>query len=237
MLFGLIQYMRGWKYLGEAGIHPSVTPASPQGAQARRQVWIGALVIIAIIGLIAALVQQNVISIQTVTNGFSWLYLAIVVGFFVWLFQFGQWTREERKRLIVILVLFCSAAVFWSAFEQAASTLNLFAQRNTDTKFLGIAYPPSWLQSVNAAMIIIFAPVFAWLWLRLGKHDPSSPTKFAFGLPLRRTRFRGHDRSSGRVGQWAAGESDVADGHLLLAHRRRTLPEPGRTFFDDAARP
>jgi POT family proton-dependent oligopeptide transporter len=122
------------------------------------------------------------ISIQTVTNGFSWLYLAIVVGFFVWLFQFGQWTREERKRLIVILVLFCSAAVFWSAFEQAASTLNLFAQRNTDTKFLGIAYPPSWLQSVNAAMIIIFAPVFAWLWLRLGKHDPSSPTKFAFGL-------------------------------------------------------
>ena len=182
MLFGLIQYMRGWKYLGEAGIHPSVSPASPQGAQARRQVWTGALVILAIIGIIAALVWRNVISVQTVTNGFSWLYLAIVIGFFVWLFQFGQWTRDERKRLIVILVLFCSAAVFWSAFEQAASTLNLFAQRNTDTKFLGIAYPPSWLQSVNALMIIIFAPVFAWLWLRLGKHDPASPTKFAFGL-------------------------------------------------------
>jgi len=182
MLFGLIQYMQGWKYLGEAGIHPSVAASSPQGAQARRQFWTGALAIIAVIVTIALLVQKNVISVQTVTNGFSWLYLVIVIGFFVWLFQFGQWTREERKRLIVILVLFCSAAVFWSAFEQAASTLNLFAQRNTDTKFLGIAYPPSWLQSVNALMIIVFAPVFAWLWLRLGKHDPSSPTKFAFGL-------------------------------------------------------
>jgi POT family proton-dependent oligopeptide transporter len=182
MLFGLIQYMRGWKYLGDAGVHPSVPPASPQGAQARRQFWTGALVILAIVGGVAALVLQGVISVQTVTNGFSWLYLVIVIAFFVWLFRFGQWTREERKRLIVILVLFCAAAVFWAAFEQAASTLNLFAQGKTDTKIFGISYPPSWLQSVNAAMIIIFAPVFAWLWLRMGKHDPSSPTKFAVGL-------------------------------------------------------
>jgi POT family proton-dependent oligopeptide transporter len=182
MLFGLIQYMRGWKYLGEAGIHPSVSAGSPEGIQARRQFWTGAILILATVGVVATLVSKGVISLQSVTSGFGWLELAIVVGFFVWLFQFGQWTSVERKRLIVILVLFCAAAVFWSAFEQAASTLNLFAQRNTDTKILGIPYPPSWLQSVNAAMIIIFAPVFAWIWLRLGKNDPSSPTKFAVGL-------------------------------------------------------
>jgi proton-dependent oligopeptide transporter, POT family len=182
MLFGLIQYMRGWKYFGEAGIHPSVAPASPEGGKVRRQFWTGAVAILAIAGGIWALVQAGVISAQTVTNGFSWLYLVIVVCFFVWLLGFGEWTPRERKQLIVIVVLFCAAVVFWSAFEQAASTLNLFAQRNTDTKIFGLAYPPSWLQSVNAMMIIIFAPVFAWIWLRLGKLDPSSPTKFAIGL-------------------------------------------------------
>jgi POT family proton-dependent oligopeptide transporter len=117
-----------------------------------------------------------------VTNAFSWLYAVVVVLFFVWLFGFGEWTREERKRLVVILVLFVGAAIFWSAFEQAASTLNLFAREKTRNSVLGIGFPSSWFQSVNALMIIVLAPVFAWLWVALGRRDPSSPTKFAFGL-------------------------------------------------------
>jgi POT family proton-dependent oligopeptide transporter len=79
-------------------------------------------------------------------------------------------------------VLFVGAAIFWSAFEQAASTLNLFAQKNTANTVFGWTYPASWLQSVNAVMIIVFAPVFAWIWMRLGTHNPSSPAKFAVGL-------------------------------------------------------
>jgi len=58
-------------------------------------------------------------------------------------------------------------------------TLNLFAQNDTDNHFFGIAYPASWLQSPQAAFIVALAPVFAWLWLKLGRRDPSSPTKFA----------------------------------------------------------
>jgi POT family proton-dependent oligopeptide transporter len=80
------------------------------------------------------------------------------------------------------VVLFAGAAVFWSAFEQAASTLNLFAAQNTRNSIFGWTFPSSWFQSVNALMIIIFAPVFAWIWISLGKRDPSSPAKFAFGL-------------------------------------------------------
>jgi POT family proton-dependent oligopeptide transporter len=117
-----------------------------------------------------------------VTKTFNWLYAIIVVVFFATLFALGEWTRDERKRLIVIVVLFVGAAIFWSAFEQAASTLNLFAQRNTANVIFGWGFPASWLQSVNALMIIIFAPVFAWLWLSLGRRDPSSPAKFAIGL-------------------------------------------------------
>lgn len=182
MFLGLVQYVVGWKHLGDAGARPSVAPESEAGRAARRQFWIGTAALLAIVGLVAFLVGNGTLSVETVTDGFSGLYFVIVVAFFVWLFAFGTWTREEYKRLIVIAVLFVGAAIFWSAFEQAASTLNLFARDNTRTSIVGWAFPSTWFQSVNALMIILFAPVFAWLWIRLGKHDPSSPAKFAFGL-------------------------------------------------------
>ena len=138
--------------------------------------------LVGLAGSVAILVRQGVLSVEAVTSAFSWVYLIVVIAFFTWLFMAGQWTKEERKRLIVIVVLFAGAAVFWSAFEQAASTLNLFAAQNTRNSIFGWTFPSSWFQSVNALMIIIFAPVFAWIWISLGKRDPSSPAKFAFGL-------------------------------------------------------
>jgi len=77
----------------------------------------------------------------------------------------------------------CTASAFvWWMFEQAGSTFNRFAERSTDKNVLGFAFPAGWLQSLNALFIIALAPVFAWLWLRLGDREPSSPTKFSFGL-------------------------------------------------------
>jgi len=182
MFCGLIQYVLGWKHLGTAGVYPSVRPSSPEGTAVRRQFWLGAAALVAVVGTVASLVRSGVLTVDTVTNAFSWLYAVVVVAFFVALFSLGQWTRDERKRLVVIVVLFAGAAIFWSAFEQAASTLNLFAQQNTRNSVLGWTFPASWFQSVNALMIIGLAPVAAWVWLKLGQRDPSSPTKFAFGL-------------------------------------------------------
>jgi proton-dependent oligopeptide transporter, POT family len=91
-------------------------------------------------------------------------------------------TAEERKRLAVIGVLFCFSAIFWMAFEQAGSSLNLFADKKTANHLFGYEYPSSWYQSVNSIFIIIFAPIFSWLWLRLGRKQPSSPAKFSYGL-------------------------------------------------------
>jgi POT family proton-dependent oligopeptide transporter len=68
------------------------------------------------------------------------------------------------------------------AFEQAGSSLNLFADKKTANHFFGYEYPSSWYQSVNSIFIIIFAPVFSWLWLRMGRKQPSSPAKFSYGL-------------------------------------------------------
>ena len=81
-----------------------------------------------------------------------------------------------------ILVLFVSSALFWAAYEQAGSSLSLFAERGTDCRVLGIPFPASWYQSVQPVFVVILAPVFAWLWLKMGRREPSSPTKFALGL-------------------------------------------------------
>ena len=110
--------------------------------------------------------------------------LALVAAFFGWLFASSGWTSEERKRLYVIGVLFLAAALFWSLFEQAGSTLNLFADRDTRTSLLGWSFPSSWFQSLNSLFIIALAPVFAWWWIRLGDRAPSTPVKFSLGLML-----------------------------------------------------
>ena len=79
-------------------------------------------------------------------------------------------------------MLFVFAALFWGAYEQAGSTLNLFADRYTNLNVLGYQIPSSWLQSVQPIFVITLAPVLAWLWVRLGPREPSSPAKFAIGL-------------------------------------------------------
>jgi len=95
---------------------------------------------------------------------------------------FGGFTKVEWKRLAAMAVFFIFAAVFWGAYEQAGSTLNLFGDRYTRTSILGVSFPSSWFLTVQAIFVIVLAPAFAWLWIRLGKHEPSTPAKFAFGL-------------------------------------------------------
>ncbi|MBC7999388.1 MAG: peptide MFS transporter, partial [Leptolyngbya sp.] len=94
----------------------------------------------------------------------------------------GKLTPEELKRIGAIAVLFCFNILFWAIYEQGGSSLNLFADKLTDCRINGWAFPSTWLQSLQAAFVIILAPMFSWLWVKLGDKDPSSPTKFAIGL-------------------------------------------------------
>jgi POT family proton-dependent oligopeptide transporter len=96
--------------------------------------------------------------------------------------MFWGFTRVEWKRLGAMAVFFVFAAIFWGAYEQAASTLNLFGDRFTRTSILGFSFPSSWFLSVQAIFVILLSPMFAWLWTRLGNREPSTPAKFAFGL-------------------------------------------------------
>jgi len=96
--------------------------------------------------------------------------------------MFWGFTRVEWKRLAAMAVFFVFAAIFWGAYEQAGSTLNLFGDRYTRTSFFGYSFPSSWFLSVQAIFVIVLAPAFAWLWVRLKEREPSTPAKFAAGL-------------------------------------------------------
>jgi len=184
MGLGLIQYVLTGHRLGDAGIPVYGSPTPDLLAAAKRKLFVGLAVILAVIGVIIALAASGTIAITAtgVGRATDYLLIAVVIGFFSWLFMAGDWTANERKRLVVITVLFLGACVFWAAFEQAASTLNLFAQRQTENTIFGISYPASWLQAVNAGLIILLAPVAGWIWVKLGPRDPSSPAKFSLGL-------------------------------------------------------
>jgi POT family proton-dependent oligopeptide transporter len=184
MLLGLTQYVLTARRLGDAGKTVLGAPTPESAGEARRKLWRGVLVSVVILVALIGLSQAGVFTLTAdgVSRALDYVLIGVTIGFFAWLFLAGEWTPDERRRLVVVVVLFLGASVFWSAFEQAGSSLNLFAERQTHNTVLGFAYPASWFQSVNAVLIVLIAPVFAWLWVKLGKHDPSSPAKFSLGL-------------------------------------------------------
>ena len=91
-------------------------------------------------------------------------------------------TAAEWRRIAAIVVLFGFAILFWAGYEQAGSTLALMADRNTRLEVFGFPFPSSWLQSLQPIFVVLLAPVFASLWIRLGRHEPSVPVKFGLGL-------------------------------------------------------
>ena len=94
----------------------------------------------------------------------------------------GGFTAADWKRMAAVVVFFAFATLFWAGYEQAGSTLNLFADRYVDLTLFGLKLYASWFVSIQALFVIILAPIFAWLWVRLGSRQPSSPAKFAWAL-------------------------------------------------------
>ncbi|MEZ6319084.1 MAG: peptide MFS transporter [Phycisphaerales bacterium] len=192
MIAGLIFYQifRG-RYLGTIG-------APPDRAETGKATW---LIATAIIGLIAVpviplvLFATNglgpIVSVWSSatgalgvwgTAGAMTLVLLVAIAIFL-----SMQNPGERAPLGVVFVLaFFGNIFFWTAFEQAGSSLNIFAADSTDRNVLGYVFPASWYQSVNPLAILIFAPVFSWLWVYLAKRraNPSTPMKFAIGLWL-----------------------------------------------------
>jgi POT family proton-dependent oligopeptide transporter len=141
---------------------------------------------VAIIVAIVAAAMAGLFTINPVAVGSRMrdVMLAMAVLYFAYLFLLAGLDRGEKKRIGVILVLFIFATIFWSAFEQAPTSLNLFAADFTDRVLFGWEVPILWLQSINSFFVITLAPVFAALWVTMANRrmELSSPSKFAWGL-------------------------------------------------------
>ena len=114
---------------------------------------------------------------------------------------------EDSRRLAAILIFFIAAIIFWAVYEQAGSSLTLFAEEPTRNEIGSWKFPSSYFQSVNAIFIVAVAPIFAWLWIWLGHRQPSTPFKFALGLGFMGLSFAlmipaSQLTAAGRVSPW-----------------------------------
>ena len=177
MTLGLIQYVIGRQRLREVGNQPD---RQAENASIETPAGFDFLTLgLAIVGGIVGAALGYFIG-----GGFLSALFPLVVGFFAG-YLLGT-TRllagDELKRVLAIFILFVFSILFWMTYEQAGSSLTLFADRLTRTTIFGWQYPSSWFQSVPAIFVIIFAPIFAALWQKLGNRQPSSPGKFIYGL-------------------------------------------------------
>lgn len=119
-----------------------------------------------------------------VVNYLTYLLIAAVIFIAFVIFSDKTLNHIEKQRIAVIFITAFFVIFFWSAFEQAGASLTFFAEEQTQRDLGFFVIPASFFQSLNSIFVITFAPLFAWLWLKLGKKDPSSPTKMALGLAL-----------------------------------------------------
>ncbi len=177
MLLGLITFSWGQQFL-----HGHAEPANPQAL--REKVLPGlsremAIYLCSIAALVVVwwLMQNNPV-VHTLLISLSVLVLVAVLWFL------KDCTPVERHRMIVLMVLIFSTVVFWALFEQAAASMTLFADRAVDRSVLGIELNASQIGSFNPLFIMLLAPVFAWLWIKLAARglEPSTPVKFGLGI-------------------------------------------------------
>ncbi|MGI8787256.1 MAG: peptide MFS transporter [Pyrinomonadaceae bacterium] len=185
MFFGLVQYLVGRRNIANVGLPPGENPRLAGEAQTSnfspKYLTQMAVVIVSatLIVIISAFVYDAMTAITMVLTP-----VVVVAGLIAVILTGMQdkLTTADWKRIGIIIILFSFSTVFWMGFEQASTSLNAFADKLTVTTLFGYDFPSSWLQSVNPFLLVIFAPILAWVWIKLGDRQPSDSIKFAFGL-------------------------------------------------------
>ncbi|GAB5537184.1 MAG: peptide MFS transporter [Rubricoccaceae bacterium] len=197
MALGIIVYVLTGKQLGDVG---KLTAEAEGEKAASMSMFVRGLIgTVVLFGGIAGLMMAGVIPATEgwIQGIYIVVLITITVGLFGWLLTRPYWTDGEKKRIWMIILLFAGYAIFLAAFEQAGSSLNLFAQQSTDRGLPGwlqwipglengTTIPAAWFQSLNAFFIFTIAPFIAMIWVALGRRgkDPSTATKFGLGLVL-----------------------------------------------------
>lgn len=191
MALGLLQYRKTLNKLEGVGS----LPTSPLSPKASKISWSVIVVVLALIALVTGLTMNGALTIdpvavaQYVAISFTLMFLL----YYASIYLFGNLTPNEMKRLGALFLVCIASACFWSGFEQAGSSMNLFARDYTDRVLTSIDFeiPTGWFQSLNAFFIVLLSPFFAALWINLGKRlvSPSYGIKCAVGLVIMASGF------------------------------------------------
>ncbi|GGD19991.1 peptide MFS transporter [Flavobacterium orientale] len=214
MILGLITFIYGQKYLmGKA------EPKNPEILKKKVFAGISVEWLIYILSIASLFIIAQMVQRHTVVD-----WMLRITGAIALLMIIFYSIKEEkiiRERLLALTVLIIFSVVFWALFEQAYTSMNLYADRVLDRDFFGWTIPGPWFLSLNALFIILFAPVVASLWVKLGKYNPNTPVKFAFAIILVGLGF----------GMLVIGANVTADGAkiamiwLVLAYFLHTMGE------------
>lgn len=218
MAVALVAFVTGRRLLGDAGagVPNPLTPADRPQLLRTGGVIVGGILAV----LMIARLVSGAFGVSTLIDTLSVLAFAAPVAYFIVMFRSPKVSARERSRLMAYIPLFISAMLFWMIFEQAATTLASFAANRTELSVFGLNVAPELFQSINPAAIILLAPVFAWLWVKLDNPPPTA-VKFAIGLGLAAASFLILAAASAAVGVDGKSPSWV----LVVVYVVQTLGE------------
>lgn len=180
MFIGLIVYwIDGKKYLPASGLKAPDPITDKERKTVINRVVYG---VIAIVVIILIMLFTHSLTIDNFIVILSVLGIALPIVYFIIMLRSKKVNATERSRVVAYIPLFIAAAIFWAIEEQGSVIMALFVAEQTKLSAFGMNLQAGWFQSLNPFFIIIYTPFFAWLWIKLGKRQPSSPTKFWLGL-------------------------------------------------------
>ena len=175
MAIGLIQYALTRKNLPKL-VHRVPDPL-PRG-----RIGVVVLAVLAILGLMAALMVAGVVTLENASNCVAVFAAVAAIAIFAVLLRSPKVDAEERSRVWAFIPLFVGTVVFFALFQQQFTVIALYSETRLNRDLFGWQMPMEWVNSINPIFIILFAPVFAALWTKLGRRQPVTPTKFGLGI-------------------------------------------------------
>ena len=226
MAIGLIQFRCSVANLN--GV--AANPPSPLSSSAQKISWLVIAGFILLVALVTGLVFQGKLELEPrgLAENVAYIFTSVFVLYYALIYFRGSLTPNEKKRLLALLLVCIASACFWSGFEQAGSSLNLFAQDYTNRLFTlpvigDFTIPVPWFQSTNAFFIIVLSPFLAAFWIKLGKRmvTPAYGIKCAVGIIIMASGFIVMFFAS----QYAASGLKVAPMWLVTTYFLHTLGE------------
>ncbi|WP_462153413.1 peptide MFS transporter [Pseudoalteromonas piscicida] len=221
MAIGLVNYRLTDKHIATVGN----APTNPMTGSQSTKAWGAIALVIAAVAAITATAFAGVFVINPVELA-KYVAIAFTVTFFLYygyIYFGGNLDADEKRRMWALFLVCVASTCFWSGFEQAGSSLNLFARDYTDRLIGSFSIPTAWFQSANAFFIIVLSPFFAALWINLAKRmiTPTYSVKCAIGLIIMASGFIVMFFAS----QYAAQGLQVAPMWLITTYFLHTVGE------------